>query len=74
MKAASVFIGASQVMLVVTNPPASAGGLRDVGLIPGSRKSSREENGNPPQCSYLDNPMARGAYQATVHGVEESRT
>ena len=48
-------------MLVVTNPPASAGDQRDVGLIPGSKKSSREENGNSLQCSCLDNPMARGA-------------
>ena len=47
VKAASVFIGASQVMLVVKNPPARSGDLRDVGLIPGWRKSSREENGNP---------------------------
>ena len=46
-KAASVFIGASQVILVVKNPPARSGDLRDVGLIPGWRKSSREENGNP---------------------------
>ena len=47
VKAASVFIGASQVMPVVKKPPARSGDLRDVGLSPGLRKSSREENGNP---------------------------
>ena len=39
------------------------------GLIPGSRKSLREGNGNPLQYSYLGNLMDRGAWQATVHGV-----
>ena len=57
---------------VVKNPPADAG---DVGLIPGSVKSPRGGTGNPLQCSYLENPMDRGAWQATVPRVtKESDT
>ena len=44
------------------------------GLIPGSEKSLGGENGNPVQYSCLKNTMDRGAWQATVHGVEESGT
>ena len=47
---------------VVKNPPANAG---DMGLIPGSGRSPGGENGNPLQYSYLENPMDRGAWQAT---------
>ena len=53
---------------MVKNPPANAG---DVGSISGSGKSPGEGNGNPLQYSYLGNPMDRGAWQATVHGVEK---
>ena len=42
--------------------------------MPGSRRSPGEENGNPLQYSCLENPKDRGACQATVHGVTESRT
>ena len=52
--------------LVVQNLPANA---RDAGLIPGSRKSPREGNGNPLQDSCLGNPMDKGTWQAIVHGV-----
>ena len=41
----------------------------DMGLIPGSGSSPGEENGNPLQYSCLINPMDRGAWRATVHGV-----
>ena len=41
----------------------------DPGLIPGSGRSPGEWNGNPSQYSCLENPMNRGAWQATVHGV-----
>ena len=58
---------ASQVALVVKNPPANPGDIRDKGLIPGSGRSPREGNGNPLQYSCLENPMDRGAWQATVH-------
>ena len=45
-----------------------------MGFIPGSRKSPGVGNGNPPQYSFLGNPMDRGAWQETVHGVSKSRT
>ena len=59
---------------VVKNPPASAGGARDMGSIPGSGRSPGEGNGNPLQYSSLGNPMNRGAQWATVHGVAKSQT
>ena len=66
---------ASQVALVVKNLPASAGDIRDVGSIPGSRRSPGGRYGNPVQRSCLDNPMDKGAWRATVHGVtKESYT
>ena len=58
-------------MLVVKNPPASAG---DVGSIPGSGRSPRGGHENPLHCSCLENPMNRGAWWATVHRVTESGT
>ena len=54
------------------NPPANAGDISNVGLIPGSGRSPGERNGNPLQDSYLENPMGRGVWQATVHGVTKS--
>ena len=60
---------AYQVALVVKNPHANAGDLKNVGLIPGSGRSPGEGNGNPLQYCCLENPRARGAWQATVHGV-----
>ena len=57
---------------MVKNPPANAG---DVGLIPELGRSPGEGNGNPLQDSCLGNPMDRGAWWATVHGVtKESDT
>ena len=50
----------------------SACNARDLGLIPGSRRSPGEGNGNPLQYSFLGNPMDRGAWWTTVHGVAES--
>ena len=47
---------------------------RDVGLIPGLGTSAAEGNGNPLQHSCQENPMDRGAWWATVHGVTESNT
>ena len=61
-------------MLVVKNPPANAGDIRDTGSIPGSERSPGGGHGNPLQYSCLENPMDRGACQATVHGVAESDT
>ena len=54
---------------VVKNLPASAGATRGVGLSHGSGKPLGEGNGNPLQYSCLGNPMDRGAWRATVHGV-----
>ena len=42
-------------------------------LVPGSGRTPGEGNGNPLQCSYLENPMVRGAWQAAVHGVARVR-
>ena len=67
-------IRASNVVLVVKNPPATAGGIRDMDLIPGSGRSPGVGNGNPLQCSCLKNPMDRGAWWAAVHGVAKSWT
>ena len=64
----------SQMALVVKNPPASAGDVRDMGSIPVLRRSPGEGNGNPLQNSCLENPMDRGAWQAAVHGVKKSQT
>ena len=58
----------------VKNSPASAGDTRDVGSILGSGRSLGEENGNPLQCSCLENPMDRGAWRATVHGVAKGQS
>ena len=59
---------------VVKNASANVGDTRDVGLIPGSGRSPGGGNGNPLQYSCLENPMDRGAWWATVHGVTESDT
>ena len=69
-----MFDGASQVALMVENPPANAGDLRDAGSIPGSGRSPGEGHGNPLQYSCLENPMDRGAWWATAHGVAKSQT
>ena len=46
---------------MVKNPPANAGDMGDIGLIPGLGRSSGGGHGNPLQYSCLENPMARGA-------------
>ena len=51
-----------------------AGVTGDMGLIPGSRRSPGGGQGDPLQYSCLENPIDRGAWQATVHGVEGSDT
>ena len=63
-----------QVALEVKNPPANAGDVRDTGSIPGSGRSPEGGQGYPLQYFCLENPMDRGAWQATVHGVAKSRT
>ena len=61
-----------QLCLVVKNPPANAGDIRDAGLIPGLGRSPGGGHGNPLQYSCQKNSMDRGAWQATVPGVSES--
>ena len=63
-----------QVALVVKNSPANAGDERDVDLIPESGRSLGGGHGNPLQYSCQENPMDRGAWRATVHGVTKSQT
>ena len=57
-------IWAFQVVLVIKNPPAIAGDIRDLGSIPGSGRSPGRGHGNLLQYSYLENPMDRGAWWA----------
>ena len=65
---------ASQVGLIVKNPPANAGAEEDSGLIPGLGRSPGEGHGNPFRYSCLKNPMDRGAWRAADHGVPKNRT
>ena len=60
--------------LVIKNPPASAGDIRDMGSIPVLGKSPGRETVNPLRYSCLGNPMARGAWWAMVHRVSKSQT
>ena len=69
-----VCVKASWVAIVVKNPPASAGDVRDVGCITGSGRSPGGGYGNPFQYSCLENPLDRGDWRATVHGVTKSWT
>ena len=64
----------TEMPLVIKNPPANAGDIRDVGLIPGSGRSLGGGHSNPLQYSCLENPMDRGAWWATVHGVTKRQT
>ena len=65
---------ASQVALVVKNPPASAGDIRDASLIPGSGRCPGGGHNNPFPYSCLENSMDGRAWQATIHGVAMSQT
>ena len=56
-----------QTVLLVKNPPANAGDIRDAGSMPGSGRSPGVGNGNPLQYSCLENPVDRGAWRAIVH-------
>ena len=73
-KQAYIHPQASLAALVVKHLPASAGDIRDVGSIPGLGRSPGGGRGNPLQYSCLENPMDRGAWQASVHGVTQSQT
>ena len=62
------------MVLVIKNLLANAEDTKDVGLIPGSGRSPGGGHGNPLHSSCLENPMDRGAWWATVHGVTKSWT
>ena len=58
---------------MVKNQPANAADARDTGSISGLGRPPGVGNGNPLQYSCLENPMDRGAWQATVHGIAKSQ-
>ena len=68
------YVQAFQVALVVKKLPTNAGDVRDAGLIPGSGRSPGGGHGNLFQYSFLENPMDRGVWLATVHVVTKSQT
>ena len=59
---------------MVKNLPANEGNAEDVGSIPGLGRSPGGENSNPLQYSCWGNPMDRGAWRATAHGVTKNQT
>ena len=59
---------------VVKNPPANAGTVGDLGLIPGLRRSPGIGNGNPLQYPCLGASIDRGAWRAAVHGATKPQT
>ena len=65
---------ASQVALVMKKPLASAGDTKEAGSVPGLGRSPGGGHGNPLLNSYLENPVDRGAWRATVFRVSKSRT
>ena len=68
-----VDILAYQVVLVVKNPPANAGGIRDTSLIPGLGRSPGGGNGSPLLPFLPEESHGQRAWQGTVHGVTNSR-
>ena len=60
--------------MVKKKPPDNVGDVRDVGLIPGSGKSTGGRHSNPLHYSCPVNSMDRGAWQASAHGVGQSPT
>ena len=65
--------GASQVTAVVKNPPANAGNVRDIGLIPRSGRSPGGGNDNL-TVVFMPGESHRGPWRATIHRVSKSRT
>ena len=64
---------ASQVALVVKNPPANAGDIGDGGSIFESGRAPGGGHDNSFQCSFLENPMDRGAWRAIVHSPQSQK-
>ena len=69
-----VYVEASQVELMVKNPPDISGDARTLGLIPGLGRCPGGGNDNPLQYSYMENSMHRGAWWAIAHMVTKSQT
>ena len=69
----SITTWASQMALVIKNPPVNAGDIRNAGSIPGLGRLPGGGQGNPLQCSCLENPVDRGTWRVTVHGVTKSQ-
>ena len=71
--------GLGILTIIITRFPGSSDGkgsscnAGDSGWIPGSGKSPGEGNSNPLQYSWLENPLDRGAWRATVHGVAKNQ-
>ena len=59
---------------MIKNPSTNEGDVRDMGSIPGLRRSPGGGHGNPLQYSCLENPMDRGVWQVLAHRVAKSRT
>ena len=70
----SIISVASQAALVVKNPPAKAGHIRDMGSVPGSGRSPGGRHGHPVQYFCLENLMDRGAWWVMVHRVARNQT
>ena len=62
------------MVLVVKNPPANAGDIREANSVPGLGRSPGGRHGNPLQYSCLENLMDRGAWRAIVQGVAKRWT
>ena len=69
-----MYRGTSQVVLVVKNPPANAGEVRDVGSVPGLGRSPGVGTSYPLQYTCLENSIDRGAWQIMVHEVAKNWT
>ena len=68
----NIKLGASQMSLVVKNPPAKARDIREVGSIQECGRSPGRGHGNPLRYSCLENPMDRGTWKAPVHRFTKS--
>ena len=73
MPFAALDLGASQVVLLVKNPPVYAGDIRDVGSVPGLERSPGGGHGNPLQGSCLENPKDRGVCELQSIGFQTVR-
>ena len=66
-------LGASQVVLVIEDPPSNTGDIRDMGSIPGSGRFLGGGHGNPLHYSCVENPTDRGAWWPAGHTMAPFR-